>query len=437
MPGATMLGDVHPADRFEVGVVLRRRPDGPALPDIDDLGRQPVRQRHHLTSEEFEAQYGASPADVATVTEFGRDHGLETVGVDLVRRTVTLAGIAARCSQAFGVNLRRYSFGEDVFRGHDAPIALPARIADVVVGVVGLDERPMATRVPTSHPGTFDVAQVVDARQRAALAAGRLGTQLAALQQRSNTELRQHPAVAAVGEQVGRSLRAAASRDPVGQLREAMTLGTAVHEASTAASETARTYAGAAADAVAAAEKRATLAVLDALGVKTPPQVAELYDFPADSDGTGECVAIIELGGGYDRATLEQYFEFLDVPVPDVRDVAVAGGANRPGISEPVDGEVCLDIEVVGGAAPGARIVCYFGQTTGQGFVQTVHSRDPRSGEPTVGDLGELGPLGGLLDGDAGHGRPDGGRARRRRPARDHGGVLGRRLRDRDDVPRR
>jgi hypothetical protein len=26
MPGATMLGDVHPADRFEVGVVLRRRP---------------------------------------------------------------------------------------------------------------------------------------------------------------------------------------------------------------------------------------------------------------------------------------------------------------------------------------------------------------------------------------------------------------------------
>ncbi len=60
--------------------------------------------------------------------------------------------------------------------------------------------------------------------------------------------------------------------------------------------------------------------------------------------------------------------------MPDVRDVAVAGGANRPGISEPVDGEVCLDIEVVGGAAPGARLVCYFGQTTGQGFIQTVHA---------------------------------------------------------------
>ena len=207
-----------------------------------------------------------------------------------------------------------------------------------------------------------------------------------------------------------------------------MTLGTAVHAASSVASETARTYTGAAADAVASAEKRATLAVLDALGVKTPPQVAELYDFPADSDGTGECVAIIELGGGYDRATLEQYFEFIGVAVPDVRDVAVAGGANRPGISEPVDGEVCLDIEVVGGAAPGARLVCYFGQTTGQGFIRRSM---PRStiGEPTFGDLAELGPLRGLLDGDAGNGRPDGGRARRRRRARDHGGVLGRRLR--------
>ena len=167
MPGATVLGEVHPADRFEVGVVLRRRPDGPALPDIDKLGRQPVRQRHHLTSEEFEARFGASPADAAAVTEFGRDHGLETVGVDLARRTVTLAGIAARCSRAFGVNLRRYAFGEDVFRGHDGPITLPTPIADLVVGVLGLDERPMATRVPTPHPGTFDVAQVEDVRQRA------------------------------------------------------------------------------------------------------------------------------------------------------------------------------------------------------------------------------------------------------------------------------
>ena len=293
----------------------------------------------------------------------------------------------------------------------------------------------MATRVPTPHPGTFDVAQFKDARQRAALAAGRLGTQLAALQHRSNAELREHRGRR--GRRAGRAVvRAAASRDPVRQLREAMTLGTTVHAASSVASETARTYTGAAADAVADAEKRATLAVLDALGVKTPPQVAELYDFPADSDGTGECVAIIELGGGYDRATLEQYFEFIDVAVPDVHDVAVAGGANRPGISEPVDGEVCLDIEVVGGAAPGARLVLLRADHR-PGVHPDGPCRDPRSGEPTFGDLAELGPLRGLLDGDAGHGRPDGGRARRRRPARDHGGVLGRRLRHPNDVPRR
>jgi hypothetical protein len=36
-----------------------------------------------------------------------------------------------------------------------------------------------------------------------------------------------------------------------------------------------------------------------------------------------------------------------------------SGGQNAPGLNEPFDGEVCLDIEVIGGRA-GRRLVCYF-----------------------------------------------------------------------------
>ncbi len=39
----------------------------------------------------------------------------------------------------------------------------------------------------------------------------------------------------------------------------------------------------------------------------TPPQVAALYEFPTGVDGSGECVALIELGGGFNPADLSNY----------------------------------------------------------------------------------------------------------------------------------
>src|SRR5581483_749450 len=50
----------------------------------------------------------------------------------------------------------------------------------------------------------------------------------------------------------------------------------------------------------------------------TPPQLAHLYDFPSGLDGTGECIALIELGGGYNDQDLTTYFGQLGVPSPQV-----------------------------------------------------------------------------------------------------------------------
>jgi subtilase family serine protease len=373
MPGAVALGEVPPTERFDVAIVLRRRPDGPALPSVDDLGRQAVRSRRYLTSEEFEARFGADPDDVATVSEFAREEGLAVTDVDLARRTVRVTGTAARFERAFAVDLRYWALGHHVFRGHAGPVSLPPAVADLVVAVVGLDERPVAARVPTYHPGSFDLAAVLEAHRRAASATQRLQADLAGLQQRSMIELDRHPEVAALREHVVRAQQAAPSEAPPGT-QDAATIGAAAGRATAAAIGATRDFHEAARDTIADATRRATLEALEALGVKTPPQVAELYDFPADTDGSGECIAIIELGGGYDHDSLEQYFAFLDIPMPDVSDVLIAGGVNRPGISEPVDGEVSLDIEVIGGAAPGARLVCYFGPLTGLGFVEAIHT---------------------------------------------------------------
>ena len=102
----------------------------------------------------------------------------------------------------------------------------------------------------------------------------------------------------------------------------------------------------------------------------TAPQVASFYQFPAGTDGTGQTIAIIELGGGYAQSDLSTYFAGLRLAVPSVTAVGVDGSANTPG--QAADGEVELDIQVVGGVAPGAAQVVYFGPNTDQGFIDAI-----------------------------------------------------------------
>jgi kumamolisin len=100
----------------------------------------------------------------------------------------------------------------------------------------------------------------------------------------------------------------------------------------------------------------------------TPVQVAQIYQFPAGVDGTGQAIGIIELGGGYSTTDLKNYFASINVKQPKVTAVLVDGATNSPTNANSADGEVLLDIEVAGALAPGASIVVYFAPNTDQGF---------------------------------------------------------------------
>ncbi|AGK49742.1 MULTISPECIES: S53 family peptidase [Burkholderia] len=106
----------------------------------------------------------------------------------------------------------------------------------------------------------------------------------------------------------------------------------------------------------------------------TPPQIAALYDFPP-GDGAGQCIAIVELGGGYRPAEVQQYFSGLGLArQPKLVDVNVGAGRNAPtGDPSGPDGEVALDIEVAGAIAPGATLAIYFAQNSDAGFIQAVN----------------------------------------------------------------
>ncbi|BAN24982.1 S53 family peptidase [Caballeronia insecticola] len=105
----------------------------------------------------------------------------------------------------------------------------------------------------------------------------------------------------------------------------------------------------------------------------TPVDLARLYDFP-DGDGAGQCIAIIELGGGYRDTDLSAYFKKLGVKAPKVVAVGVDNAKNAPtGNPNGPDGEVTLDIEIAGAIAPGARIAVYFAPNSDAGFVDAVN----------------------------------------------------------------
>lgn len=104
----------------------------------------------------------------------------------------------------------------------------------------------------------------------------------------------------------------------------------------------------------------------------TPPQLAALYNFPAGLDGSGQCIGIVELGGGYKPADIKAYFTSLGLPIPTVKAIRVDGGRNHPTNANSADGEVMLDIEVVAAIAPKATIAVYFAPNTNQGFLDAV-----------------------------------------------------------------
>ena len=126
----------------------------------------------------------------------------------------------------------------------------------------------------------------------------------------------------------------------------------------------------------------------------TPPQLAAAYAFPTAGQGHGECIAIIELGGGYKAAELRHYFTGLGITPPKVSSHVVDGARNHPvGDASSADGEVLLDIEVAGAIAPGARIVVYFAPNTDAGFLDAISTaiHDPVA-RPSVVSISWGGP---------------------------------------------
>ena len=98
----------------------------------------------------------------------------------------------------------------------------------------------------------------------------------------------------------------------------------------------------------------------------TPDRLARRYNFP-DGDGKGQTLAVLEFGGGYFPADLKQFCRRVGVAVPKVIPISVDGTSTSKHDDDAA--EVMLDVEVIAGICPKARILVYFAQWTEQGWL--------------------------------------------------------------------
>jgi kumamolisin len=302
---ARLLGRSDPDQKIKVSIYARQnpRPAGADAASIRALSTELPTQRRYLNQEEFNAIYGADPADIEKIVDWARAHKLQVVEQSAKMRRVLVEGAIADINRAFDVQLNEYEHPEHGhYRGREGEIHVPSELYGIIDGVFGLDTRQVG-------------------RPRLRRARARM------IEWRTDGH---------VGS--ARSLAALANRWP---------------------------------------------------GTFFPPQVAELYNYPAN-DGSNQNIAVFAFNGGsapdphggYRLASLKAYFEqVLGGSTPAITDVVVQGPGNLPGPDTPASqrlgdatGEVMLDLCVVGSVAPKANIFVYFTEFTSQGWVDALHT---------------------------------------------------------------
>ncbi len=318
VPDATYLSDCDPEQVIKLSIYARRntRPSTKTLTSIEKLQSQLPGKRRYLTNAEFDDVFGASQADLKTISAWAERSNLKVLETNVSKRRVLVEGKIREVSISFGVVLSEYdhpTLGR--FRGREGALHVPEEVYGVIDGVFGLDTRP-----------------------------------------------------------VGHSRRCRGRFAPVDAGRLKLT-----------------------------AEHR-TLTMADPStqwpGTFFPPQVAELYDYPANLDGTGQNIAVFAFNGppgpdthgGYNIEALQNYFQqTLGMGMPEIEDVVIQGAGNNPGADTDASanngdstGEVMLDMCVVGSVAPGAKMFIYFTEFTTQGWVDAINDAVAGSNDISV-----------------------------------------------------
>jgi kumamolisin len=126
-----------------INVMLKLRPANP-LPDL--MNPSVYAKFKPMGRDEFEKEYGSSDDDIRKTVEFANHAGLSVVKTEKEKRAIELRGSITQMEKAFGTSLSNYKRADGlVFRARKGAVKIPAVLQGIVVGIFGLDNRPVAT----------------------------------------------------------------------------------------------------------------------------------------------------------------------------------------------------------------------------------------------------------------------------------------------------
>jgi kumamolisin len=140
-PGARAVGELEEDALVTITVYPRTGADSEGFTSTYQLGARLPGQPRFLDDDEFVAAYEARPDDLEAIAAFAASANLQVVESLTGRRAVRLAGAAADVATAFQVELLRYAAPGRTFRGYEGHIYVPRDLADVIDGILGLDDR--------------------------------------------------------------------------------------------------------------------------------------------------------------------------------------------------------------------------------------------------------------------------------------------------------
>ena len=122
---------------------------------------------------------GAVPSELDKVVAFLRSGGLVIDDTDQASRTVKATGTAAQMNALFGVTLNQYDAflpqdpadlsgarSRQTYRSHEGQVHAPAELADIIVGVFGLDNKIITGRNGSGDPSNTKTTTVPLIMQR-------------------------------------------------------------------------------------------------------------------------------------------------------------------------------------------------------------------------------------------------------------------------------
>lgn len=298
-------GKLDPNKTLEVVFHLRLHSEPPTsaqrcAPEIPTEG---------LSQDDFQQQYGASPEDVDAVVEYLAAAGFEDIVPTPNQCMVSAQAPVGQINDAFGIELRKFDCRRGRFFGHTGDIHIPAHLIGIIESVTGLDDLVTLSRIRDEDTSLDDL---------------------------TDEQLPERPVLMA-----------------------SMPL-------SSVPDETAESGEVAEAPQMEAMAKVAAC-VAEPISVLLPPdyrlhfpaEVAALYDFPEEFDGTGETIAIISIGGNFDPDDIQYYFEAQNLKIPDIQVEHVGRRPRTARAPNMHDLELTMDLQIAGSIAPGAKLVVF------------------------------------------------------------------------------